>query len=391
MKRTVAIAIFLTCLFASAPADARPLGQNIALVGIGGLAIVAGAVVAGPTMVLAATALITCGVVAAGIGVADEIYKACAKQPVKSSMALEEDTKLRHDADDAMRDYERKKREWQDELQKEAEASSKKKRKTFFIKSAEAGELWQENMPSLEPLQPIEQFIAENSVKKNDDTVKTRTREERRSELKDRKQENIPSNIMTDKGQRRDADGISAQQRDADETSMTGVRGWCHCWEQTPPGYDSLLQVGNGNLNDPEHFEEGKGDYSYRICTNCGRCYTNRKIGDKGEADIIDLRIHEKYHEQAGSSISVQQFQEMLRKAEDKLLAIPDGKIVIHGTCNCKRPDPVSVALVVNEKIFVCCFCGRVRLPDKNGNIPTGPTNWRLMMGPNKPFPGFKD
>ena len=73
-----------------------------------------------------------------------------------------------------------------------------------------------------------------------------------------------------------------------------------------------------------------------------------------------------------------------VKKAEVKLLRIPDGEIVIPGTCKCKHPDPIKVGGAEKE-FYVCCFCGRVRLPDNNGNVPVGPTACQEMGKPYKP------
>ena len=297
-----------------------------------------------------------------------------------------------------------------DALEPKPRRSLMKKIKSFFVKSAEAGELRQTqktDIGDLEPLQPIGDFIAENDGRRRDVSTK---RSEKRAAMMERRRarkekeasERFPKESTEGNASVESMEPKAARSSATDDS--VGVRGWCHCWEKTPPGYNSstgigdLIRVGDGNTADPSLSDdpslsevEEEGDYSYRICSRCGRCYSMRTRGDKSEADILDLKIYNKYHEEAGSSIPVHTYKNMLRESEDRLLSIPDGQIVIHGTCQCKRPDPVSVALVVNEKFYVCCFCGRVRLPDESGAMPTGPTAWRMMMGPERAFPGYKD
>lgn len=184
-----------------------------------------------------------------------------------------------------------------------------------------------------------------------------------------------------------------------------GVRGWCHCWENEPPPAGGLEKGGTGRVGvgnlcaDETEFEflygigqTSVGDYAYVLCARCGKCDTNMKSGEKLSDmghDIVDAKMYRKWHDKAGSEISLSQYEKLLGEARDRLLKIPDGEIVIPGECHCKYPDPVSVN-VVGDKFYVCCFCGRVRLPDETGSIPTGPTQWRILMGNDKPFPGFQ-
>ena len=202
--------------------------------------------------------------------------------------------------------------------------------------------------------------------------------------------------------------GAANSMSSAAADSGVGVRGWCHCWEHEPPGQGVLLSVGEGNLavgemNDLESAEifrdeygatqRCSGKYSYTICSHCGKCYTSQKVGDSydynGGGELTDAVIFNKWYDKAGSEIPTQEYFRMQKVSRDKLLAVPDGHVVIPGKCDCKYPDPVSVALKADE-FYVCCFCGRVRLPDKSGGIPIGPTTWRYMMG-DKPFPGFQN
>ncbi|MGN0847959.1 MAG: hypothetical protein ACI4RA_11350, partial [Kiritimatiellia bacterium] len=192
---------------------------------------------------------------------------------------------------------------------------------------------------------------------------------------------------------------------DEDRTPK-GVRGWCHCWENKKPPI-GLEEGGVGGVGgeayilaaifDPRAiktlFKAGEtpyGLYAYALCARCGRCFTTKKPGEKFDVhdmgEITNWRIWAKL--QYSDSDSDSQAEKLLREARDELLKIPDGGVVIPGECHCKDPDPVSVN-VVGDKFYVCCLCGRVRLPDKTGGIPWGPTNWRSIKGEDKPFPGF--
>lgn len=175
--------------------------------------------------------------------------------------------------------------------------------------------------------------------------------------------------------------------------SDIGVRGWCHCWEHEPPWSGARLLVGEANSSTVAEFmgaaygvtQRCTGKYKYMICSLCGKCVTSQKIGDKygdiAASEFVDIEIYDKWHDKAGSVISIQEYCRMQQASRDKLLAVPDGQIVIPGKCDCKYPDPVSVALKA-EKFYVCCFCGLVRLPDKNGNMPIGPTAKRINETP---------
>ena len=132
-----------------------------------------------------------------------------------------------------------------------------------------------------------------------------------------------------------------------------GVRGWCKC------GRHVLNIVGAGVFFD----ETIEYDYLYTICTKCGKCHSNRHPGDPyslERAQIMDVRIMRKYGDSIGDNISRQEYEAMLREAEDKLLAIPDGEIVIPGQCSCKKPAPLKVGVNSMDAFYVCETCGRV-------------------------------
>ena len=41
-----------------------------------------------------------------------------------------------------------------------------------------------------------------------------------------------------------------------------------------------------------------------------------------------------------------------------KLLTIPEGQIVIPGSCLCLKPDLITVGLATSDKFHVCRYCG---------------------------------
>ena len=159
-----------------------------------------------------------------------------------------------------------------------------------------------------------------------------------------------------------------------------GVRGWCKC--NANGGHSEF--VGQGLLfeeNAPKDAPKVEGDFIYIVCNKCGLCERNRQIGGDGpvrKCHIIDMRVCRKYGDQKGKTITPKQYEELLLEADRKLLAIPDGQIVVPGKCVCTKPDPTSVGLYT-DKFYVCIICGRVRLPDDNGKMPIGPTMKRNM------------
>lgn len=151
--------------------------------------------------------------------------------------------------------------------------------------------------------------------------------------------------------------------------SNVGVRGWCGCGAEHGEIYGAGLKEEDNILID------GKlpllGDFSYRLCGRCGKVLKPSR--SRQGAEIVDLRLERKYRDLVGRDISIKRYDALLKEAESKLLDIPDGGIVIHGTCGCRVPDPVRVGFIDYE-YHVCLLCGRVRLPDENGGVPCGPT-----------------
>ena len=365
MKRICVFTILLVFFCVCPAAEARSLGQNVVLVGIGCLGVALGVatiVVFSKLAMIWAVAAIAGGVVSCAYGLVDQYANYKANNYVKSDIEWEKDD---FDMDAAVRDFEIRERA---SVQPPPKQSFWKNLKSLFIKSAEAAELPPEARPSV--------------------SEQKHPNEEPQSEPVARAEERIARQPKAEQTPKRGEESMGG--KTSAEDSKVGVRGWCHCWDNEPPGYGSLRRVGNGNEAEDKP-ETTRGDYSYRFCTRCGKCFSRRTAGDGAEADIIDLRVWEENHDKAGSTISVREYVALLSKAEDKLLQIPDGQIVIPGACHCKHPDPIRPGFYEDESFYVCCFCGRVRLPGKDGDMPVGPTAWEAMMGPNTPFPGYGD
>ncbi len=153
--------------------------------------------------------------------------------------------------------------------------------------------------------------------------------------------------------------------------SGVGVRGWCKCGAE----HGKIYTVGGGGqwISLSTLKLSMIGDYRYELCGRCGMLFKPERAGEA--AKIVDLRIERKYKQFAGSRIPSYKYKSLLKQAENKLLDIPDGKIVIRGTCVCKVPDPVHVGFLENDySPYVCIICGRVCLPDETGGISNGPT-----------------
>ena len=185
-------------------------------------------------------------------------------------------------------------------------------------------------------------------------------------------------------------ENVVGQERGNDD-SPVGVRGWCRCQKKNID--DGLAMVGPwsyGSFGRKKYDELGiECDLAYFICHRCGRVVhpDDRTIRNQ-ELKIFDVRLYKAILEQHGD-IVWRKAVVPLKKRQNQIASIPDGQIVIAGKCNCKEPDPIKTGFVDNDEYYICCVCGKVYLP-VNGTVPTSPTAWREMMGPDKPFPGYK-
>ena len=161
--------------------------------------------------------------------------------------------------------------------------------------------------------------------------------------------------------------------------SDVGVRGWCDCGAD----HGKICFMGEGAYSS-DGTNIGGGDYIYRLCGKCAKLFKPSRLRD--EAEIIDLRIERKYKKFVGTErMPTHKYLSLLKQAENKLLDIPDGEIVIHGVCTCKEPDPIvfsyaSYAYVKagKQNLAVCCSCGKEYV-SADGSIPCGPTAKREM------------
>lgn len=165
----------------------------------------------------------------------------------------------------------------------------------------------------------------------------------------------------------------------ADANAQVGVRGWCDCGAN----HGKICFMGEGAYSS-DGTNIGGGDYIYKLCGKCAKLFKPSRSRD--EAEIIDLRIERKYKKFVGTErMPTHKYLSLLKQAENKLLDIPDGEIVIHGVCTCKEPDPIvfsyaSYAYVKagKQNLAVCCSCGKEYV-SADGSVPCGPTAKREM------------
>ena len=170
-----------------------------------------------------------------------------------------------------------------------------------------------------------------------------------------------------------------AEANSGDLTGEVGVRGWCDCGAN----HGKICFMGEGAYSS-DGTNIGGGDYIYKLCGKCAKLFKPSRSRD--EAEIIDLRIERKYKKFVGTErMPTHRYLSLLKQAENKLLDIPDGEIVIHGVCTCKEPDPIvfsyaSYAYVKagKQNLAVCCSCGKEYV-SADGSVPCGPTAKREM------------
>lgn len=148
------------------------------------------------------------------------------------------------------------------------------------------------------------------------------------------------------------------------ELKQVGVKGWCRCGNQK----GRIYSVGGGDAKGNQ-----QGPYTYSLCGRCGKI--ERPEDADGSLWILDNEMERKRRLEK-RKYSHQDFKEV----ERKLLAIPDGQIVIPGKCACTSPDPTKTGFVDNDEYYICCNCGRVYVPVGH-SVPIGPTAKREMFG----------
>ena len=191
MKRTAVTIALLTCVLCVSTLEARSTGANILNMVAGGLLLVGGGITTWACP-LAGIPLSAMGAVTIGEAYHDEVIKK------KGSIAEDDDYKgigeeelldssqLQFGEDFWQKEYERRMRESQG--LSPVPTFLENLRNLFGFKRAEAGELMPNNASNngqLEPLQSIEDFLAEHSGRKN---VTPEEKARRRDELKARRQ-----------------------------------------------------------------------------------------------------------------------------------------------------------------------------------------------------------
>ena len=164
---------------------------------------------------------------------------------------------------------------------------------------------------------------------------------------------------------------------DTKDDGGVGVRGWCKCVNND----DDVIAVGFGgktskaSYTDEEHelmrsrFKASRfHSYVYFICRQCGRCSSTKKLGgcdsDLWEnLSIFDFTLAEQFEDENKKKVMSdsdyrRQYDAMMIDVNKKLLAIPEGQIVIPGSCFCLKPDLITVGLATSDKFQVCRYCG---------------------------------
>jgi hypothetical protein len=161
---------------------------------------------------------------------------------------------------------------------------------------------------------------------------------------------------------------------DTKDDGGVGVRGWCKCVNND----DDVIAVGFGgktskaSYTDAEHelmrsrFKASRfHSYVYFICRQCGRCSTKGKIGGSGplkNLSIFDFTLAEQFEDEKKKKVmsdsDYRQHNAKMIRVNQKLLAIPEGQIVIPGSCFCLKPDLIMVGLATSDKFQVCRYCG---------------------------------
>lgn len=136
-----------------------------------------------------------------------------------------------------------------------------------------------------------------------------------------------------------------------------GVRGWCRCGGKKDKGcccgYGAIL--GASATDCP---------YVYTLCKRCGKCV-------RDPDNLIDVKVEVAL--QKAKNMTTSQFLAERKKAQARLLAIPDGQIVIPGKCVCEKPDVIKAGSLDGKEFYVCLLCGRCYVP-VNNTVPIGPT-----------------
>lgn len=235
MNRFAKFVILIACLFFVSKVEAgtlRPESWNYALIGIGGMGMVLGGVVVLSTTCppLLVVAVLSGSVVAVGMGAIDEIHEAVTDKTPESSFASEvaswrdvnDQMQRQHDQDNRIR--------MSEENAKGIKANIKQNLKNIGAwfqdligsKPANAGEL--------KPLQPLDQFIAENASSRISNRGNIRKQRKNVSPKRGRKEKSQSGSTEL----RPDLHGLDLDDANGD---------WCKC---AVPGCSANMDVKTG-------------------------------------------------------------------------------------------------------------------------------------------------
>lgn len=146
-----------------------------------------------------------------------------------------------------------------------------------------------------------------------------------------------------------------------------GVRGWCNCGDNHGKRYI----VGDMFCM----YDKLKCDLAYTMCARCG-CVVRPKDCVGNGLQIVDLSLYRELKRRNGGRLAWSDAFRPLKTRQSEIEAMPNGQIIVGGVCVCKETDPIKVGFTnkITGEFFVCCLCGRVREPDRNGDMPTGTT-----------------
>ena len=162
------------------------------------------------------------------------------------------------------------------------------------------------------------------------------------------------------------------------DTSLVGVRGWCHCWDRTalPPldgNGDVVIPIGllyaKARVwgNNPLKHEENGSVFTYVLCRKCGKVYKNPDSAsrrNKGEDpdfdDMYDIIFYDKHHQATSSARETKELAWQAVDRSARLRSLPDGEIVISGLCGCPKPLTAPVLMSAADGPSVCLICGKI-------------------------------
>ena len=154
---------------------------------------------------------------------------------------------------------------------------------------------------------------------------------------------------------------------------QAGVCGWCNCNRNNMD--NDVAQVGPwlyGSFGREKYDSLGiECDLAYFVCCKCGRVlHPSNHALRKEELGIFDVSLYKKWLRQNNGDIWRKALVP-LKKRQDELAALPNGRIVVRGKCVCKKGNILLVHVGRNgNDFYVCTICGHVRPSDDIDGIP---------------------